>query len=215
MSFAFGLPAPLPLGGVGTFDLALFGSVFALTFVAELPDKTAFATLLLATRANPWAIFIGAAAAFVVQTVIAVAFGRLVGLLPPHLIQLASGLLFIVLALVMWLRKEAAEEELDLASSPGRFLRTIWISFLVFFVAEWGVLSQISTAILAARHGQGALLTIFLAATLALWTVTALAILVGNRAKKAVRPKVLQRIAAIAFAVVGALLLAGFGWPSR
>jgi len=209
------LPARLPLGGSWTFDLGLFGSVFGITFLAELPDKTAFAALLLATRANPWALFIGAAAAFVVQSVIAVSFGTLVGLLPPHVIQVGSGLLFLVLAALVWFRKEPEEEGLDLENSRGRFLRTIWISFLVIFVAEWGDLTQISTAILAARSGRGALLTVFLAATLALWTVTALAILVGNRAKRFIRPKVLQRIAALAFAAVGTLLLAGLGWPPR
>jgi len=42
---------------------------------------------------------------------------------------------------------------------------------------------------------------------LALWTVTALAILVGNRAKKVIHPVLLQKIAAGAFALVGVVLL--------
>ncbi|HEX4988914.1 MAG TPA: TMEM165/GDT1 family protein [Candidatus Binatia bacterium] len=40
-------------------DWKLFLSTLALIFVAELPDKTAFATLLLPTRKQPLAIFIG------------------------------------------------------------------------------------------------------------------------------------------------------------
>jgi putative Ca2+/H+ antiporter (TMEM165/GDT1 family) len=52
-------------------DWKLLLSTFVLIFVAELPDKTAFATLLLATRKQPLAIFIGVAMAFVIQSVVA------------------------------------------------------------------------------------------------------------------------------------------------
>lgn len=62
----FAAPASSSAWGL---DPALFLSVFAITFLAELPDKTAFAALILATRAHPVAIFIGAAVAFVIQTV--------------------------------------------------------------------------------------------------------------------------------------------------
>jgi putative Ca2+/H+ antiporter (TMEM165/GDT1 family) len=55
-------------------DWKLFLSTLPLIFVAELPDKTAFATLLLA-------IFIGVAMAFVIQSVVAVSFGSALGLL--------------------------------------------------------------------------------------------------------------------------------------
>jgi putative Ca2+/H+ antiporter (TMEM165/GDT1 family) len=205
------LATPSTTVGSG-IDLALFLSVFAITFVAELPDKTAFAALILATRAHPVAIFIGAAGAFVVQSLIAVTCGSLVGLLPPSLIQVGSGLVFIALGLVMWFRRDHEEDELDLEKTRGKFLRTIWVSFVVIFIAEWGDLTQFSTAILAAKHGPGKAVTVFVAATLALWTVTALAILVGNRARKILQPKVLQRIAAVAFAVVGVALLLGLGF---
>src|ERR1700677_1992667 len=94
-----------------TFDLTLFISTFALIFVAELPDKTAIAALVLATRNNPWAVFIGSALAFVIQSMVAVLFGSLFGLLPPHLIHIASGLLFLVFAVMMWLRRQ--EDEAD------------------------------------------------------------------------------------------------------
>ena len=63
-------------------DWKLFLSTLALIFVAELPDKTAFATLLLATRKHPLPIFIGVAMAFVIQSVVAVSFGSALGLLP-------------------------------------------------------------------------------------------------------------------------------------
>src|SRR6266511_4209456 len=51
-------------------DWKLFLSTFVLIFVAELPDKTAFATLLGDSK-TPMAIFIGVALAFVIQSVVA------------------------------------------------------------------------------------------------------------------------------------------------
>ena len=99
-------------------DPKLFLSAFGLIFVAELPDKTAFAALLLATRKHPLAIFIGGAAAFLIQSAIAVAFGSVFGLLPAQAVKIAAGLLFLVLAAVMWLRQEPEEKEMGLLSQP-------------------------------------------------------------------------------------------------
>jgi len=212
------VPGPFASSGLALvfptfgFDPRLFATVFFITFVAELPDKTSFAALILATRANPWAIFLGSAAAFLVQTVIAVSCGSLVGLLPEGVIKAGSGAVFLVLAILMWFRNEPEEEDLHLRNTQGKFWKTIWVSFLVIFIAEWGDLTQFSTAILAAKHGREKVLTVLVAATLALWAVTALAIAVGNRAGKILRPKVLKRVAALALAGVGIALLLSLGW---
>jgi len=186
-------------------DWKLFLSTLALIFVAELPDKTAFATLLLATRKQPLAIFIGVAMAFVIQSVVAVSFGSALGLLPRQWVSIGGAVLFMLFAFLMWRRKDHEEENLHLENQKSNFLRTIWSSFVVIFIAEWGDLTQLATATLAAEHKKP--VTVFLAATLALWTVTALAILVGNRAKKVIHPVLLQKIAAGAFALVGGILL--------
>ncbi len=57
------------------FDPRLFGAVFAVIFLAELPDKTALAALVLATRYRPLPVFVGAALALTVQSAVAVAAG--------------------------------------------------------------------------------------------------------------------------------------------
>jgi putative Ca2+/H+ antiporter (TMEM165/GDT1 family) len=85
-------------------------------------------------------------------------------------------------------------------------VRTAWASFLVIFIAEWGDLTQIATAALVARYGNPQ--TIFAAATLALWVVTAIAITIGRSAGRTFDPVVLQRIAAFSFAAIGVTLLA-------
>jgi Ca2+/H+ antiporter, TMEM165/GDT1 family len=190
----------------------LFASTFALIFVAELPDKTAFATLLLATRGNPWAIFIGVAVAFLIQTIFAVVFGSFFTHLPPQWIHLAAGILFLVFAVMMWRRKEDEEEvEGGAINSKSKgeligFGKTVWTSFILIFIAEWGDLTQLASASLVARTGQP--LTIFVAAVLSLWTVTALVIVGGNRAAKVINPALLQKIAAVAFVGVGIYFIA-------
>jgi Ca2+/H+ antiporter, TMEM165/GDT1 family len=187
------------------FDLTLFLSTFALIFVAELPDKTAIAALVLATRNNPWAVFIGSCLAFVIQSMVAVLFGSLFGLLPPHIIHIASGLLFLVFAVIMWVRKQ---EEKETAQKKLSFGKVVWTSFMVIFIAEWGDLTQLASATLVAKTHEA--FTVFLASTLALWSTTAIAILIGHHAKKLIDPLLLQKIAAAAFALVGILLLTGF-----
>ena len=52
-------------------NFAVLGTVFGLVFLAELPDKTALASLVLGTRYRPLYVFTGAAAAFVLTRLMA------------------------------------------------------------------------------------------------------------------------------------------------
>lgn len=186
----------------------LFLSVYGVVFVAELPDKTALAALVLATRHRPLAVLVGAGAALTIQSLVAVAAGHLVSLLPPRPVHVFAGALFIVSAVLMWRRKEESEDDVeDRGEGPG-FLRAVWPIFVIVFIAEWGDLTQLATAALAARYH--APYVIFGAATLALWTVAAIAVFLGHRAGKLLDPRWTKRIAAVLFALVGAALLAGF-----
>ena len=178
--------------------------MFVLIFLAELPDKTAFATVLLATRRRPLAVFLGAAGAFVVQSFVAVAFGGVLSLLPARAVHVGAGLLFLGFAWAMWTREE--EELPDVrAADGGGFARAVAASFTVIFLAEWGDLTQLATATLAAKHGRP--LTVFLAATAALWCVAALACAAGHRLKSAFDPRPLEKTAAVLFAFVGIYFL--------
>src|SRR5947199_10399442 len=104
-------------------DWKLFLSTLALIFVAELPDRTAFATLLLATRKHPLAVFIGVATAFVIQSVVAVSFGSAVGLLPNQWVSVGAAVLFMLFGLRMWRRKYHEDENLNLEPERSNFLR--------------------------------------------------------------------------------------------
>jgi putative Ca2+/H+ antiporter (TMEM165/GDT1 family) len=77
----------------------------------------------------------------------------------------------------------------------------------VVFLAEWGDLTQLATAALAARYR--APVTVFAGATCALWAVTAIAVFVGHRAGKLLDPDLIQKIAAVIFAGLGVCLLIG------
>ena len=59
----------------------VFASVFGVSFVAELPDKTALTTfVMMATRHKPLpGRLAGAAAALAIQSLVAVAAGALLG----------------------------------------------------------------------------------------------------------------------------------------
>jgi putative Ca2+/H+ antiporter (TMEM165/GDT1 family) len=181
----------------------LFVTTFALIFISELPDKTAFATLLLAAQGNPLAVFLGAAGAFVVQSLVAVTFGRLFSALPERVVHIGAGVVFLVLAILMW-RKDTSAEEVHAAPKKG-FLQSATSAFIVIFIAEWGDLTQLATATLAAKYA--ATLTIFVSATLALWVVTGLGVVAGHFAGRSIQPKHMQVLAAITFAVVGIVLL--------
>ena len=76
------------------------------------------------------------------------------------------------------------EENFHLENQKSNFLRTIWSFFRSYFHCRVGDLTQLASATLAAEHKNP--VTIFLAAILALWTVTVIAILVGNRAKRVI-----------------------------
>ena len=184
-------------------DPGIFATVFA-----ELPDKTAVAALVLATRHRPLPVFLGTALALVVQSLVAVAAGGVLSLLPPRPVHIAAGLLFLISAIFMWRRKEEHEEGANAAeNSPNDFKRALWKSFLVVFIAEWGDLTQLGTAALAARYK--APVTVFLAASSALCVVAALAVFLGNRLSAIIQPRHTQRAAAVVFVLLGIGLLTG------
>jgi putative Ca2+/H+ antiporter (TMEM165/GDT1 family) len=191
-------------------DPRLFGTVFVVIFVAEVPDKTALSALVLATRYRPLPVLLGAALALSVQSLVAIAAGGLLSLLPARPVHVGAGVLFIVSAIVMWRRKAADSPDPRKSSEPGTsmsFLRAFASTFVVVFLAEWGDLTQLATAALAARYKTP--VTVFCAATLALWAVTGIAVLVGNRARAFLKPEVTTRIAAAIFVVVGGALVVG------
>jgi Ca2+/H+ antiporter, TMEM165/GDT1 family len=180
-------------------DLAVAATVFGLVFVAELPDKTAVAGLVLGARFPVRWVFAGIAAAFLVHVVIAVAAGSLLSLLPHRPVEAVVALLFLLGAVLIWREGMEAEEAQDEAAADAvpdtaGFARVAALGFGVIFLAEWGDLTQILTANLAAKYHDP--LSVGLGALLGLWAVGALA-LAGGKTLLAVLPmKWITRVAA-------------------
>ena len=190
--------------------LGLGFTVFTVIFLLELPDKTALAALLLATRHRPLPVFLGAAAAFVIQSAVAVAAGSLLSLLPREPIRIGAGLLFLGMAALLIrrnLRKDEADEERAVEQEEARHRRPFITAFSVVFVAEWGDLTQLATAALQARYQQP--VVVFVAATLALWAVCAIAVALGNRLGAWVPERPLQFAAAGVMVLVAIALITG------
>ena len=186
---------------------SLFFSVFGVIFVAELPDKTALAALVLATRHRPTAVLLGAAGALTIQSAVAVAAGQLISLLPQRPVHVFAGGLFLVCAVLMWRRKEEDEGAIEDKDGRAGFWRSTWLVFAVVFIAEWGDLTQLATAALAAHYH--APYVVFAGATAALWAVAAIAAFVGHRAGKLLDPHLTKRVAAVVFAGIGGALVTG------
>lgn len=181
-------------------DPAVVFTVLGLVFVAELPDKTAVAGLVLGARFPARWVFAGIAAAFLVHVVIAVAAGSLLSLLPRRPVEVVVAVLFLLGAVLIWREGMEAEEAHDEAAADAvpasaGFVRVASLGFAVIFVAEWGDLTQILTANLAAKYHDP--LSVGLGAVVGLWAVGALA-LVGGKTLLAVLPmKWITRVAAV------------------
>ena len=191
-------------------DPAVIAIAFGLVFVAELPDKTAVAGLVLGTR-FPWRwVYAGVAAAFLTHVVIAVVAGSLLTLLPHRLVEAVVAVLFVLGAALIWRegRESPEEPSAEVADPLNRtsFWRVAGVGYGVIFVAEWGDLTQILTANLAARYHDP--LSVGIGAVLGLWAVALLAIL-GGKSLLRVLPMVwITRIAALVMLGLGAYSVA-------
>ena len=188
-------------------SLAAALTTFALILVAELPDKTALASLVLGTRYRPLPALCGIAAGFTVHVVLAVAAGSLLSLLPHHILEIVVGVLFLGSGLLLLIRRTSAEEE----SAPDRDARGFWaiagISFGVIVVAEFGDLTQVVIANLVARYSEP--VAVGIGALLAMWAVAAAAVFGGRSLLRLVPATLLTRVAGAIMLVLGGFSLAG------
>jgi putative Ca2+/H+ antiporter (TMEM165/GDT1 family) len=189
------------------FQFGVLALTFGLIFLAELPDKSAIATLILGTR-FPWRwIFVGVSAAFAVHMAIAVFAGSLLTLLPGRVVEGVVALLFLLGAFLVWREglEKRDDENVDTSSVPtsAGFLRVAGLGFGTIFVGEWGDLTQILAANLAAQHH--APWEVGIGATLALMAVALVALLGGRTLLKYLPIKWITRVAAAIMLVLGAI----------
>ncbi|MFI8093172.1 TMEM165/GDT1 family protein [Streptomyces sp. NPDC086080] len=175
-------------------SLTVTAVVFGVVFLAELPDKTALAGLVLGTRYRASYVFAGVAAAFALHVALAVAAGSVLTLLPQQIVHAVTGVLFLGGAAMLLLKKDEDEEEVRKPENQS-FWKVSGAGFMLILVAEFGDLTQIMTANLAARYDDP--LSVGLGAVLALWSVAGLGIVGGKALMKRVPLKLITQIAAL------------------
>ena len=185
--------------------LAAAAIAFGLTFLGELPDKSLFASLVLGTRYRPLYVWTGAAAAFTVHMAIAVTAGQLLSLLPHQLVDGIVAALFLAGAAYLWissfhLQRPEGTDEARQGGPPASFLRIAGTSFGVVFLAEWGDITQITAANLAARNNP---LAVFAGAVLGLWLIAALAVNLGAKSLDLIPMAWVRRITATILLALG------------
>lgn len=180
---------------------AIVLAVFPVIFFGELPDKTMFASLVMATEGRPRQVWLGAAAAFVVHVGIATTVGvGLFKLLPHRAVDGVVALLFVLGAVYAWIERTRDEEPLVKREAAAH--QVVTTAFVVIFVAEWGDLTQILTANLAAHYHSP--LSVGLGAVAALWAVAALAVVGGQGLLRWINIQTVRRITAVVLVVLAA-----------
>jgi putative Ca2+/H+ antiporter (TMEM165/GDT1 family) len=164
-------------------NLYVAAVTFPVIFIGELPDKTMFANLVMATRGRPALVWLGASLAFAVHVVIAVTVGATLFKLVPH--------------------RALDEGEGDLVQKAGRRPSVVLSAFVVIFLAEWGDLTQVLTAELAARYRSA--LAVAVGALAALLCVGAIAVTAGQALSRLVSTGAVRRVTSLVL-----LILAGF-----
>jgi putative Ca2+/H+ antiporter (TMEM165/GDT1 family) len=191
-------------------QLPVIAAVFPVIFIGELPDKTMFASLVLSTRGRPLLVWLGAAGAFVIHVVIAVTAGvALFHLLPRQAVDGAVAVLFLGgAALALYQAARARQENVLIARQVAVRRRVLTTSLIVIFLAEWGDLTQILTANLAAHYH--APLSVGVGSVLALWAVAGIAVAGGQGILRLVDIRTVR----IATTIVLVALAGWAGWQA-
>jgi len=185
-------------------SLSIAFAVFPVIFIGELPDKTMMASLVMATRGKPFFVWVGAATAFLVHVVIATTIGvALFRVLPSRVLDALVAVMFVVGG--VYALKEATPDEEALIDREIASHTVVTTAFLVIFVAEWGDLTQILTANLAAKYHDP--IAVGTGAVLGLWAVAGLAIVGGRGLLKLVPLTVITRVAAAIMAALAVFSL--------
>ena len=184
-----------------------FAVTFSAIFLAELPDKTMIATLLLSThfhrRLPVWA---GVTLGYATHVLLAVIFGTALSQLHKTPIHVLVGLLFLIGGVMTWRSGSSADhDETAKWSASMSNARVVWTAASVILVAEFGDLTQLATAGFAARFDDP--IAVGFGSIAALSSVSGLAVLAGGWLQKKVPLNKIQRAAAVLFASIGIVTL--------
>jgi len=194
------------------------GIAFATVALAELADKTQLVCISQACRYPAAPVLAGSAVALIIVTAIGVAFGSfLYWLLPPDIIGMVAGALFIAfgaLMVISWYRDRGKEAE-DVCetdpegSSEGQVSNwsVFGSTFGLVALAELGDKTQLAVIALSGKYGNP--LAVFVGASVALVAVSTAGVLAGRMIAGRVSLQFVELIAASLFIVLGVVFLLG------
>lgn len=172
--------------------------------LAELGDKTQLLALVLAARFRaPWPVILGILTATLANHFLAGAVGTLLAAyMNPQVMRWILAASFLATALWMLI----PDKDADLAQKPGRF-GAYGTTAITFFLVEMGDKTQIATAALAAQFHV--LVPVVAGTVLGMMIADVPVVLLGEAAARKIPLKLVHRIAAIAFLVLGVLVALG------
>jgi putative Ca2+/H+ antiporter (TMEM165/GDT1 family) len=183
--------------------LQAFLVAFGVVFLAELPDKTMFATIVLSTRyRRPLAVVAGVTLAMVFHSALAVAVGEALRRLPRTPTQLGVAAVFLVGGII--LLRGADDDDDEVRTEP---VHSVWgvigRSAVIIGVAEFGDFTQLATIGIVADRGYAVAVA---AGSIAAHIVVAfIAVLAGRWLERRLPVRTVQRAAGALFLVFGVL----------
>lgn len=160
----------------------------------------------MGSKLAPLRVFLGASVAFLFQVIIAVAVGGLISRIPRKPLELAIGLGFLIGAalLIRDMRTDEIDKEETLVREMAQehFWPQVLVAFGVIFLAEFGDITQIATANLAAKTADP--VSVGIGSLLGLLSVTGLGIYFGSTVLSKVPLKPVQLLSTLIMAGLGA-----------
>ena len=173
---------------------------FALIAAAEIGDKSQLVCMTLASRHRPLPVMLGALAAFALLNTLAVVFGvAIANWLPEWVVGATVAALFALFGLHA-LRAVDGEDDGEVEEKSGHGI--FFTTFLLLTVAEFGDKTQLAVVALSSTHVAAA---VWLGASLALTTTSALGILAGRTILQKIPLALLHRLSGAFFLVLAVL----------
>jgi putative Ca2+/H+ antiporter (TMEM165/GDT1 family) len=177
-----------------------FSFSFLTIFLAEFLDKSQLTILLLGTKTKRHIeLLSGVLLAFIIVDGSAIFFGSVIShILPPLLIHILAGVLFIVFGILSLRPSDEKTKQDDPLHNP-------FISgFTLVFFSEWGDKTQIAAALFAVKYPP---FYVFLGVISALFLLSILAVTVGSKLMSRIKRQTVSTISGIVFIALGILFL--------
>jgi putative Ca2+/H+ antiporter (TMEM165/GDT1 family) len=158
-----------------------------------------FASLVMATPGRPRQVWLGAAAALAAHIAIAVTIGAaLFAVRPKHVLDGLVAAMFLLAAIYAW--RESTKDDDQVTKPKTTKHGAVLPALIVIFLAEWGDLTQILTANLAAEYH--AVLPVTIGSVLALWAVAGIAVASGQTLLRFVNIVTIRKATAIVLLIL-------------